>query len=284
VPNAARNYAVSGEAILISSHGGLNFFIGNNAEADGIYDRVPGITPSIAGQVRDATRVAETAEGRHLSASEVSAYFFQRAWAWIAANPGAALALFARKIALVLNKTNVPLNYSYAFYSRDETTLLRVLLVGPWMLMPLGLLGLLLVSVRREQPGFWVWASFIPIYGLSVAAFFVSDRYRMPLLVPLCATSAAALVWTLDRIREHKPRLTYAARRAMMLHVRECIQHAPKARHLRAHGLAFARAIITQADRRHPSIDARQKSKPIGAPNQRLLGGIWRLRQIARRR
>lgn len=215
VPNAARNYAVSGEAILISSHGGLNFFIGNNAEADGIYDRVPGITPSIAGQVRDATRVAETAEGGHLSASEVSAYFFQRAWAWIAANPGAALALFARKIALVLNKTNVPLNHSYAFYSRDETTLLRVLLVGPWMLMPLGLVGLLLVSVRREQPGFWVWASFIPIYGLSVAAFFVSDRYRMPLLVPLCATSAAALVWTLDRIRERRLAAVGAAAAAL---------------------------------------------------------------------
>ena len=46
--NAARNYAVSGDVVLIASHGGLNLYIGNHDRADGTYTPVPGITPSIA--------------------------------------------------------------------------------------------------------------------------------------------------------------------------------------------------------------------------------------------
>jgi tetratricopeptide (TPR) repeat protein len=204
VPNALRNYAVSGEAILISSHGGLNFFMGNHAGADGTYQQIAGITPSIAGQARDAQRVAEEAMGRQLSTGEASSYFYSLAGDWIAEHPAEALMLLLRKIAILVNKTNVALNASYAFYCR-EPTLLRFLIVGPWLLLPLGLVGLCLPAQRSGRSGFWVWASFVPIYGLSVAAFFVSDRYRLPLLVPLCITSAATIGWLIDRLRSRRP-------------------------------------------------------------------------------
>ena len=205
-PNALRNYAVSGEAVLISSHGGLNFYIGNHPGADGTYQRIPGITPSIAGQARDATLVAETATGRRMSTGEVSSYFYRLAMEWLAAEPAEALKLLIRKIAIVLNRTSVALNYSYAFYREDEATLLRFLIIGPWLLVPLGLASLVLRPQIPGRPGFWVWAAFIPVYGLSVAAFFVSDRYRMPLLVPLCVASAATIVWLIDRIRARNVR------------------------------------------------------------------------------
>ena len=202
-PNALRNYAASGEAILISSHGGLNFFMGNHAGADGTYQSIAGITPSISGQARDARRAAEEAVGRPMSTGEVSSYFYLLAWDWIREHPGEAMKLFVRKLAILLNKTSVALNYSYDFY-RQEPTLLRFLLIGPWLLVPLGLIGQFLPSQRAGRPGFWVWASFIPIYGLSVAIFFVSDRYRLPLLVPLCVTSAATIGWLIDRFRARR--------------------------------------------------------------------------------
>ena len=62
----------------MSSHGGLNFYIGNNPQADGTYSGVPGITPNIAGQQDDAKRVAEHAEGRPLADGDVSAHFYAR--------------------------------------------------------------------------------------------------------------------------------------------------------------------------------------------------------------
>jgi len=202
--NTLRNYAASGEWIAISSHGGLNFYIGNHAEADGTYHPVPGISTSIAGQARDATQVAEIALGRRLSPAEVSDYFYGQALDWIGGHPLAAARLFAWKMALLVNRTNVPLNFSYAYYSRDASSLLGGLVVGPWLIVPLGLVGLLLRSARRAGPGFWIWASFVPVYGLSVALFFVSSRYRMPLLVPLCGSAAAALVWGFDQARARR--------------------------------------------------------------------------------
>jgi tetratricopeptide (TPR) repeat protein len=203
-PVAVRNVVVAGDFVLISSHGGLNFYIGNNPEADGTYHRVPGITPSIEGQEKDARLLAERALGRRLRASEVSAYFYARAWAWIREHPGTALRLLFRKIAYVFNATDLSLNYSYAYYSRDEPTLLRFLVVGPWLLVPLGLWGL--AALWRRVPGFALWASFVPLYALSVAAFFVSSRYRLPLLVPLCVGAGAAVDKLLALVRERSPR------------------------------------------------------------------------------
>lgn len=199
--NAARNYAVSGDVVLIASHGGLNLYIGNHDRADGTYTPVPGITPSIVGQAGDSTRVAESSTGRRLSPGEVSSYFAGRAFDWMAGHPADALRLWIRKIGILLNRVDVPLNYSYAFYAREGSSFLRVLAIGPWLLLPLGLVGLFWPALRTNRHGYWVWAMFVPLYGASVVLFFVTDRYRMPLFVPLCATAGAVLVRCYDLAR-----------------------------------------------------------------------------------
>src|SRR5688572_22717955 len=203
--NAARNYAVSGEVVLIASHGGLNLYIGNHDRADGTYTPVPGITPSIAGQASDSTRVAESSTGRRLSPGEVSSYFARRAFDWMAGHPADAIRLWIRKIGILLNRVDVPLNYSYAFYARES--FLRVLAIGPWLLLPLGLVGLFWPSLRLNRHGYWLWAMFVPLYGAAVVLFFVTDRYRMPLLVPLCAAAGAVLVRCYDLVRARQFRL-----------------------------------------------------------------------------
>jgi tetratricopeptide (TPR) repeat protein len=38
-----------------------------------------------------------------------------------------------------------------------------------------------------------IWLSFIPIYAIAVAIFFVTERYRLPMLVPLCIGSGVAV-------------------------------------------------------------------------------------------
>ena len=85
----ARNLIVSGEPVLISSHGGLNFLVGNGPGANGVYRALPGITPDIGGQAADAKRIAEAEEGRTLSTREVSAHFAQKALGVDPREPGA---------------------------------------------------------------------------------------------------------------------------------------------------------------------------------------------------
>ena len=204
--NAARNYAVSGDVVLIASHGGLNLYIGNHDRADGTYTPVPGITPSIAGQAGDSKRVAESAVGHTLSPGEVSNFFARRAIDWVTGNPADAVRLTLRKIGILLNHVDVPLNYSHAFYAREPYSVLRLLAVGPWLLLPFGLVGLFWPALRAHRSGYWVWAMFVPVYGAAVVLFFVTDRYRMPLFVPLCATAGAALLrfFALFRARQFR--------------------------------------------------------------------------------
>jgi tetratricopeptide (TPR) repeat protein len=202
-PVTIRNAVVAGDWSPASSHGGLNFYIGNNAEADGTYHGVPGITPNIQGQQDDARRVAEAAVGRKLDDGDVSAYFYGLGWSWSQLHPADAATLLARKLLFAVNAGYISLNYSYPFYAYDARTLLALLVVGPWLLLPLGILGLALgIAQARQQAAqsdgrglfeYLIWLSFVPAYALAVAVFFVTERYRLPLLVPMCVGAGAAL-------------------------------------------------------------------------------------------
>jgi tetratricopeptide (TPR) repeat protein len=209
-PVAVRNYARTGEIVLISSHGGLNFYIGNNPDADGTYRAVPGIAASIAGQAGDAQQIASRALGHAAGEAETSRYFYHRAADWMLHHPGQAARLWLTKAVYVLNSAELALDYSYAFYQRDETVLLRVLGVGAWLLIPVGVVGLL-APRRQGRAGYWLWAAFVPVYALSVMAFFVSSRYRMPLLIPLTAGAGAAIDRGIELCRRRDLRRLVAA-------------------------------------------------------------------------
>jgi thioredoxin-like negative regulator of GroEL len=154
--------------VLIASHGGLNLHIGNNDTADGTYQRVPGIRPDIRGQRLDAKKVDFTA----------------RALTWMREHPGRALSLFVRKLALTINRADIALNYSYAYY-RDIPPL-TFLIVGPWLLFPLAAGS----AWKRELRPL---TAFLVLYAISIAIFFISSRYRLPMLVPAALLAGATL-------------------------------------------------------------------------------------------
>lgn len=196
LPITARNLVVTGEWSAASSHGGLNFYIGNHDAATGFYQEVPGISPDIAGQRRDTQQVAGQALGRPVTESEASEYFVTQALTWITDHPHRAMWLFLRKLGFTFNAHHVALPDSYPFYAYDIPTALRFFVSGPWLLIPLGLVGLGVLIRQTPSPdrrAVVLWASFVPAYAVSVAVFFVAERYRLPLLVPLCVGSGVAL-------------------------------------------------------------------------------------------
>lgn len=210
-PAMLRNAVVARDFVPISSHGGLNFLIGNNAGADGAYRRIEDIRPNIAGQAEDARALAEKAEGKALRPSQVDAHFYKRGLSWIASHPAAWLQLVGRKVVLLMNRVDIALNDSYTYFVRDEPTLLRFLFVGPWLLVPLGVLGLTAIALRGGTPAKLFVLTWV-LFALSVVAFFVSSRYRLPLLVPLAIGAGIALddLLTLAAERDVR-RLTRAA-------------------------------------------------------------------------
>ncbi len=218
-PFTLRNLVVSHEPVLISSHGGLNFLVGNGPGATGVYRAIPGITPDIGGQARDAKKVAEAAEGRELSTREVSSHFAREALHWIRTNPGAAFSLFLRKIRYSLSGDEAPLNFSYPWY-RDHSLVLKLLCVGPGLLVPLAGAGFVLAlfaSAGASRRALLVWSTFVPAYVLAVAVFFVATRYRLPLLVALAPLAGAAVARLPEALRSRRGGLAPAAAVAAVL-------------------------------------------------------------------
>lgn len=195
-PAAIRNVIVSHQFSPLSSHGGLNFYIGNGEGANGFYRLIPGITPSIKGQSDDARRVAGKALGRTVTDAEASDYFMDISLRWMAAHPGQTTLLMIRKFGWTFHAQHVPLPYSYPFYQYDWPTWLRFMVIGPWLLVPLGIVGLLFGERRATDAGrrtYIIFISFVPAYAAAVALFFMSERYRLPLLVPLAIGAGAAV-------------------------------------------------------------------------------------------
>lgn len=201
-PFAVRNLVVAHQFSVLSSHGGLNFYMGNGPGATGFYHLIPGITPSIKGQALDARLVASRALGRTVDDRGASDYFMDQALGWMAAHPGEWAWLTLRKFGFVFHAQHVPLPYSYPFYQYDWPTFLRFLIVGPWLLVPLGLVGLWWAApTGPARRAYLLWASFVPLYAGAVALFFMSERYRLPLLVPLAIGAGAACDLLVTRVR-----------------------------------------------------------------------------------
>ena len=194
-PVAIRNSRLGGGFYITTSQFGPNFYIGNNANADGTYASLRYGRGAPEFERQDATELAERAAGRRLSPAEVSGYWRNRALDYIRSTPGAWLALMGRKFALLWNGTEVVDTEGQETYA-EWSWPLRIL--GPLthfgMLVPLAALGLML-SWRR--PGWdvrmYALVTLCATYAASVLLFYVFARYRYP-LVPFLILFSSAIV------------------------------------------------------------------------------------------
>jgi 4-amino-4-deoxy-L-arabinose transferase-like glycosyltransferase len=226
LPVTLRNYALTGDWVLVSHAGGLNFFIGNNPDANGAF-RVPRIFPrAMADDPWEQRAIfestAERASGRELTPSEVSAFWRDRGLDFVRAQPGAWLRLELRKLGLSLNAFE-PWSIRSFTLTRDFSWVLRLPLVSFGFLGPVALLGICLT---------WrTWRRLMPLYAMlgTVLAtqliFFVLSRYRMPAVPVLAIFGAAGLVQLLDAV--HVRRWKRVGLAAVLLVVFSFAVHRP---------------------------------------------------------
>ena len=210
-PVAARNAALGGVPLVTTSQAGVNFYLGNNAEADGTYTPLRFGHGSFAQERQDAIELAEQARGRPLTPAEVSSYWSGRAWSWISEHPGAWVRLLARKWMLVWSAREIPDSDEPAVY-RDASLVLRATwLLAFGLLAPLALVGIATSLVERRPVGMLV--ALLLASAASTAAFLVFARYRVPMLplVVLFAVAGAARLVALARARPLRPRAAGAA-------------------------------------------------------------------------
>lgn len=208
-PLAVRTAVATGTWQVLPGHGGLNLYIGNHPGATGTYTVLDDVRPSMAGQREDTRLVASKALGREVTDAEASSWFARRAVDWWLTDPVAAVRLFAYKLWLSTHAWELPVNVSYAWF-RSHVGLLGVLPVGAWLLLPVGIAAAIVVP-RREADEAWRAARWLlPTYLVSVALFFVVDRYRAPALVFACLHVGVLATLRRADVTANAPRLATA--------------------------------------------------------------------------
>jgi hypothetical protein len=205
-----RNGIVGNDWVFIASQGGVNFYIGNNPDSNGMQAVVPGTRQTWWGGYEDTVAIAEQAAGRPLKPSEISRYWFGRAFDYISTQPGHWLKLTARKALALVGDVELANNEPYEARRSDYWTLSAV---------PLSFGVIFSLFVAGLWPGLWpnrdrgaalplqfssLLLQFMLIYALTIVAFFVTGRYRVPLLPFVMMGAAATLVGLFDAARARR--------------------------------------------------------------------------------
>ncbi len=189
-PVTLRNLERGGELVPISSNGGVNLYIGNNPR----YDETVGIRPDLHWK----KFVLEPRREGIRGAAGASSYFVGKVVYYATSDPAGFARLQARKLYLLLAGNEIPRNQEI-YPARAYSPVLRALLwkipglAFPFgLLMPIAVLGLW-VGARRAP----MLAAIVLAYAAAVLAFFITARYRVPLIPFLLLFAAEGVRWFL---------------------------------------------------------------------------------------
>jgi len=168
------NYFLAREPVFLSAHGGVNYWIGNNPDANGYPKMTPGLRASQEGLMEDSIRIAEAAAGHPLSRAEVSRFWSAKANGYIREHPGQWLALMSAKLRNFWSATQYD-DLSVINPLWEEGVLTRGLRFG-WVAV-LALPGFAL-AWRRSPHSRWIVAG-VALAMVALLPVFVTERYRL---------------------------------------------------------------------------------------------------------
>jgi len=200
LPALWHNHAATGRWIPYTYNSGYNFHVGNNPEATGSFVLTTnGVEPpptkeTIEGGVyADGREFLAQVTKRRPGYAESSALWARMAWDWIGSNPGRAVSLGLRKVAMLWNAREFPQIESPELYQE---------VAGPMGIPLLGSFGFLAVlacagwwRLLRSGPAGHFLIGYAVVMTLAIVPFFVTDRYRIHLLPAVALAAASGIEW-----------------------------------------------------------------------------------------
>ena len=185
------NFRASGRWI-ISSHSGINFYIGNGPIATGIFYTGGRFRPTQSGMIEDARIVASKIEGRALTNVEASQFWTAKTMEYIADHPLRFLRMLGFKSLLLFNETE----YHDANWQSMDIRILPFLSFA--FIFPLALLSLWLT---RRYPEIGIFRLALVLGFLATILVFVNTRYKMMVVLPAIYLFVFGLWQMMERIR-----------------------------------------------------------------------------------
>ncbi len=175
---AVRNIVVASDPVLISSQAGINLYIGNNPIADGVSAELEEPL-GLNWRVGDISYIAEKQVGRELKSGEVSEYWMSRAIAWIVEYPAEAGQLYLAKLSFFFSNQEISNNRSldrflqlFPFFKYNP--------ISFGLLFVFGTFGF--ICTRKRFPELLPVALIVVIYAVVISLFFVTSRFRLPVI------------------------------------------------------------------------------------------------------
>ena len=208
-PAAWHNFDAAHDFVPISYADGFNLYIGHSPYANGTNAYPPEVSTGPEQERLDTTWIAENAAGKKLTPSEVSAYWRSKAVDFALHNPLAEFELLARKFFAFWNGSDSFDNYDASFIRQNFPSLINAPLVGFWLITPLAAFAIFagiwrLQRKRVQDFKFLLVCAFL--YMGSVLIFYVTDRYRLPVVVFLIPLAGAALPYARKLVVERRKR------------------------------------------------------------------------------
>jgi 4-amino-4-deoxy-L-arabinose transferase-like glycosyltransferase len=182
--STARNVAVSGRWVVTTSNGPMNLYIGNAPDSIGSLD-LPDSADFLIQRYGDQEKVPWMTELKER----------------ISDNPLYLIPLFLKKFYIFWNSYDPADNVSYYAF-RPYYPLIRLNPVGWLLLVSLGFMGAVLTrKFFKKQVIFYLY---VLGFSVSIALVFVLGRYRLPVLLPLYAWSAAAILQVVNFVQQKR--------------------------------------------------------------------------------
>jgi 4-amino-4-deoxy-L-arabinose transferase-like glycosyltransferase len=184
LPITVHNYRMTGQIIPVTAIGGYNFFVGNNAQADGK-------TVWASKEALNGLGVSED-----LPPLENQSRYMKAALGDILKNPARFAGLMLKKAYYLLNAYEISSNTDIYYVISDTSAMLAVLaLFSSGILLPLAVVGFVFGKYDRRA-AIPVFLFVIP-FALVLLAFFITARFRSPLIPILCVFAAlgASTIW-----------------------------------------------------------------------------------------
>ncbi|MDD5154997.1 MAG: glycosyltransferase family 39 protein [Candidatus Omnitrophica bacterium] len=183
-----RSYVVDREAVLLTGNTGLNFYIGNSAEANGTLVWPKNLSPTAEAMLRDASAIARLNNpGKRLKPSGISAFWFKRAGDFIKNNPYAYLKLLSIKVKYLLSPREIIFEPEYYFVRGG--VVFKIMLMGLQLILPFAFLGMFL-NIRNWRKTLLLYLV-VATLSFSIILFFVQAKFRI-MLVPFFMVFAAS--------------------------------------------------------------------------------------------
>ncbi|MCF8355735.1 MAG: tetratricopeptide repeat protein [Melioribacteraceae bacterium] len=182
-PVTLNNYLASGDFVPLTSNGGINFYIGNNENAVGVF-----VTPQQFDYYNDMSgkKYAEQQMGIELSPSEASNYWYEKSVDYLTSNPVDATKLFLKKLILFWgegeNAQSSIMDDKY--FAENYSSILQLPLVNFILISIFSLIGITLNWNRKPNHSLIILLLFAYIF--ATVLFFVNGRFRLgitPLLI-----------------------------------------------------------------------------------------------------